>query len=57
MEEVNHIAVLECPEQRGVSAMPNIPGLIQLTQMSKREAEKVLVMVYAIETRRNKRVI
>jgi len=39
-----------------VSAVPNFPGLIWPTQKSKRQAEKVLMTVNAIETRRNKGV-
>jgi len=45
----------ECPEQQDVSAAPNVPGLAQPTRKSKRQAEKVLVMVNGVETRRNKR--
>jgi len=50
----NSIEDLECPEQRDVSAAPNVPGLIWPTPKSKRQAEKILVTVNAIETRRNK---
>jgi len=39
-----------------VSAGPGAPGLIQPTQKSNREAEQVLMMVNAIETRRNEGV-
>jgi len=46
----------ECPEQRDVSSSPNIPRLIGPERTSKRQAEKVLVTVNAIETRRNKGV-
>jgi len=46
----------ECPEQRDVSALPNVPGLIRPTRKSTRHAEKVFVSVDAIETRRNKGV-
>ena len=53
IEQGNGIEDLECPEQRDVSATPNVPGLIRPTQKSKRQAEKVLVTVNAIETRRN----
>jgi len=49
----NRIEGLECPEQRDVSALPNVPGLIRPTWKSNREAEMVLMMVNAIETRRN----
>jgi len=44
----------ECPEQQDVSAAPNVPGLVWPTRKSKRQAEKVLVTVNAVETRRNK---
>jgi hypothetical protein len=53
MERDNSIKVSKCPEQRNVSAAPTVPGLISPTQMSKRQAEKVLVTVNAIETSRN----
>jgi hypothetical protein len=44
----------ESPEQRDESFTPNISVLIQPTWKSKRQAEKVLVTVNAMETRRNK---
>ena len=44
----------ECPEQEDVSAVPNVPGLVRPTQKSKRQAEKVVVTVNAVEMRRNK---
>ena len=44
----------ECPEQQDVSAAPNVPGLVGPTWKSKRQDEKVLVKVNAVETRRNK---
>jgi len=56
MEQDNSIEDPESPEQRDVSAVPNVPGLIRPTRKSKRHAEKVLVTVNAIETRRNKGV-
>jgi hypothetical protein len=56
MEPDNSIADPECPEQRDVSAKPNVPRLIRHTLKSKRKAGKVLVMVNAVETRRNKGV-
>jgi len=43
----------ECPEQHDVSASPNVPGLVRPTRKSKRQAEKVLVMVNGVEMRRN----
>jgi hypothetical protein len=44
----------ECPEQQDVSTMPNVHGLVRPTRKSKRQAEKVLVMVNAVETGRSK---
>jgi hypothetical protein len=44
----------ECPEQQDVSATPNVAGLVQPTQKSKRQADKVIMTVNAVETRRNK---
>jgi len=53
IEQYNGIEELECPEQQNVSAMPNVPGLVRPTLKSKRQAEMVLLMVSAVETRRN----
>jgi len=39
-----------------VSAVPNVPGLIWPARKSKSQAEKVLMMANAIETRRSKGV-
>jgi len=50
----NCIEDQECPGHQDVSATPNVPGLVRLTRMSKRQAEKVVVMVNAAETWRNK---
>jgi len=44
----------EYPEQQDVSTAPNVPGLVRPRRKSKRQAEKVLVMVNAVEMRRNK---
>ena len=52
-EQDNRIGDPECPEQRDVSAATNVPGLIRPIRKSKREAEKVLMTVNAIEMRRN----
>jgi len=52
----NRIDGPECPEKRDVSAAPNIPRLIRPQRKSKKQAEKVLMMVNAIEMRRNKLV-
>jgi len=54
IEHNNGIEDPECQEQQDVSAAPNVPGLVQPTRKSKRQAEKVLVMVNTVETRRNK---
>jgi hypothetical protein len=54
IEHNNGIEDPELPEQRDVSAAPNVSGLVRPTQKSKRQDEKVLVTVNAVETRRNK---
>jgi len=54
IEHKNFIEDPECPEQQDVSAAPNVLGFVRPTQKSKRQAEKVLVMVNAVETWRNK---
>jgi len=46
----------ESPEQQDMSAAPNDPRLVWPTQKSKRQAQNVLLMVNAIETRTNKGV-
>ena len=56
IEQDNSIEDPDSRQQQDVSAAPNIPGLILPTQQSKREVEKVLMTVNAIETRRNKGV-
>jgi len=48
----NGIEDAECPEQQDVSAVPNVPGLVRPSRKSRRQAEKVLVTVNAVETRR-----
>jgi len=53
IEQDNWIEDPECPEQCDVSADPNVPRLIRPTEKSRRQAEKVLMTVNAIETRRN----
>jgi len=50
----NGIEDPQCPELQDVTATPNVPGLVRPTRKSKRQAQKVLVMVNAVETRRNK---
>jgi len=54
IEHNNCIEDPECPEQQDVSAAPNVPALVSPTRKSKRQAEKVLMMVNAAEMRRNK---
>jgi len=54
IEHNNGIKDTECPEHQDVSAAPNVPGLVRPTRKSKRQAEKVLMTVNAVETRRNK---
>jgi hypothetical protein len=54
IEHNNGIEDPEFPEQQDVSAAPNVLGLVRPTRKSKRQAEKVLVTVNAVETRRNK---
>jgi len=54
LEQDNVIEDPETPAQRDVSARPNVPGLIQPLQRSKKKAEKVFVMVSVTETKRNK---
>jgi len=54
IEHNNGIEDPECPGQLDESAMPYVPGLVPPTRNSKRQGEKVLVTVNAVETRRNK---
>jgi len=56
IEQDDSIGDPEWPEQRHVSASPNVPGLILPTGKSKRQAEKVIMTISAIETSRNKGV-
>jgi hypothetical protein len=52
--EHNHcIEDQECTEQQDVSVAPHVPGLVPLTRKSKRQAEKVVLTVNAVEMRRN----
>jgi len=53
IENNNEIDDLECPEQLDVSGAPNVPRLVRPTWKLKRQAEKVLVTVNAVETWRN----
>jgi len=54
LEQDNVIEDSETTVQRDVSAALNVPRLIRPTRKSKRQAEKVIVTVSAMETRRNK---
>ena len=54
LEQDNVIEDPETPAQQDVSAAPNVPGLIRPLRRSKEKAEKLIVTVSAIETRRNK---
>ena len=54
IEQHNCIQGPECPEQQDVSGAQNVPGMFPPTRNSNRQAEKVLVTVNAIETRKNK---
>jgi len=56
IKQGNCIEDLQCPEQSDLSPAPNVPGLIRPAQKSHGPTEKVLAMVNAIETRRNKGV-
>jgi len=56
IQQHNRIEDPECPEQQDVSAALNVPGVVQPTRKSNWQAENVLVMVNAIETRRIKGV-
>ena len=53
IEPGNSIEDPICPEQRDVSTESNVPGLIRPARKSKRQAEKMLLTVNAIESRRN----
>ena len=54
IEHNNCIEDPECPEAPDASTAPTVPGLVRPTRKSKRQAENVLMMVNAAETRRNK---
>ena len=55
IEHNNGINDPESPEQPDVCAPPNVPRLVWPTQKSKSHADKALLMVNAVETRRIKR--
>jgi len=52
-EHNNCIKDPECPEQQDVSAVPDAHRLVRPTGKSNGQAEKVLVMINVVETRRN----
>jgi hypothetical protein len=54
MDQENVIEDPESQEQQDVSGTLNVPALIRPIRKSKRHAEKLLVTVNAMETRRNK---
>jgi hypothetical protein len=54
MELDNGSEDAETTEQRNVSAAPKVLGLMQAIPRSKQKAEKVLMTVNVLETRRNK---
>jgi len=54
IEHDNGMEDPECPEQRDVSAAPDVPGLIRTTWKLRKQAEKVLVTVNAMGTWRIK---
>jgi hypothetical protein len=54
IEQNNCIEDPEFPEQQDVSAAPNVPGLVQPTPKSMRQAENILMTVNAAKTGRNK---
>jgi len=56
IEQDKSIEDPECPEQRDESVAPNVPRLIWPIRKSRRQPEKVLMTVNAIETTRNKGV-
>jgi len=45
IDRYNAIDDPECPEQQDASAKPIVPGSVQSTHKSKKQAEKVLVTV------------
>jgi len=57
MEQDSSIEHSECPEQRDVTDVPNVPVLILPPWILKRQAEEVLMTVSAIEKRRKRGVM
>jgi hypothetical protein len=56
MDQANRIQDVQSLEQQDESGAPNVPELVRPTQKSMRYAEKLLVTLNAVETRRNKGV-
>jgi len=54
VEQDNVIEDPDTPAQPDVSAAPNVPGLIWPSQRAKKQAEKLIVTVSAMEMSRNK---
>jgi hypothetical protein len=54
MELDNSSEDSETPEERNVSAAPNVPGLIWPIRHSKKKVEQALLTVNIMETRSNK---
>jgi len=54
MELDNGSEISETPEQRNVSAAPNVSGLIRPIRRTKKKVEKAMMTVNIMETRRNK---
>ena len=50
----NFIEDPECPQQKDMSTVPNLPGLVRLIQKSKRQAENIVMTINVSETQRNK---
>jgi len=53
IDQNNVFEDLDYPEQQDMSAAPDAPGLVQPTQKSKRQTEKLFVTVNEIDMRRN----
>ena len=56
IERDNGIKDQDNPEQQDASALREVPGFIRPTGKWMRQAEKVLLMVIAMELRKNKRI-
>jgi len=53
LDQDTAIEELECPEQQDLSAALYVPRMIRPTWKSNRHAERVMMMVNAMETRRS----